>query len=243
MTRVEAYSRLAGIYDEIVVDPCFGDWAGFMDAQWRTDAGRVANVLDVCCGTGLLAAELGSLGYAVTGVDASAAMLARARSLLGPGAPLVLATLPDLPVIGGFDAAVSTFDGLNYLTPMDFRRTVATVAERLRPGGWFIFDLHTDAMFDLARDTPVVEGEQDGTGYIIRNAVDPVARTCRATITVTEPGAGESFTEEHLQFFHTDDEVRSALEAAGFDRVAVTDEYTDLEVTRETLRATWVARR
>ena len=32
---VEAYSRLAGVYDEIVVDPCHGAWASFLDDLWR----------------------------------------------------------------------------------------------------------------------------------------------------------------------------------------------------------------
>ena len=71
----------------------------------------------MCCGTGLLAAELTSLGYRVTGVDASAAMLARARGGSVRTAVLVRETLPDLTIDGVFDAAVSTFDGLNYLTP------------------------------------------------------------------------------------------------------------------------------
>ena len=30
MNQVEAYSRLAGVYDEIVVDSCHDDWAAFL---------------------------------------------------------------------------------------------------------------------------------------------------------------------------------------------------------------------
>ena len=127
----EAYSRLAGVYDEIVVDPCHGRWASYLDELW---AGDVHDVLDICCGTGLLAAELTRLGYRVIGVDASAAMLDRARTLLGPDVPLVLATLPELGVEGTFDAAVCTFDGLNYLAPGELRATFVALADRLRPG-------------------------------------------------------------------------------------------------------------
>jgi len=243
VSEVEAYSRLAGVYDEIVVDPCFSDWAAFLDTVWRRDPSGVRNVLDVCCGTGLLAAELRDRGYRVSGVDASAAMLARARRLLGPEVSLTVATLPDLPVPGVFDAAVSTFDGLNYLTRDDFRFTMVAIAHHLRPGGWLIFDLHTDAMLDLAQDTPMIEGERDGMQYVIHNVVDRAARTCCARIDVSEIGGGQPFTERHLQYFHSDDEVRSALAEADFDLVSVTDEYTDEPVTDDTLRATWIARR
>ena len=91
-------------------------------------------VLDVCCGTGLLAAELVARGYRVIGVDASEAMLARARRLLGPDTRLIRATLPDLPVEGAFDAAVCTLDGFNYLAPADLRRTLAPSGSTAAPG-------------------------------------------------------------------------------------------------------------
>ena len=73
------------------------------------------SVLDLCCGTGLLAGELVARGYSVVGVDASEAMLALARKRLGPEVVLSRMTLPELAVDGCFDAAVCTFDGLNYL--------------------------------------------------------------------------------------------------------------------------------
>jgi SAM-dependent methyltransferase len=95
---VENYTRLAGVYDEVVVDPCHDAWAAFLDELFRADEDAVRDVLDVCCGTGLLAAELVARGYRVTGVDASEAMLGRARRLLGPEPRLIRATLPDLPL-------------------------------------------------------------------------------------------------------------------------------------------------
>ena len=83
MKPVEAYTRLASVYDEVVIDPCHGNWAGFLDEIWRADSQGVRSVLDLCCGTGLLAAELIARGYRVVGVDASEAMLACARERLG----------------------------------------------------------------------------------------------------------------------------------------------------------------
>ena len=141
MRHVEAYSRLAGVYDEIVIDPCHDRWASFLHELWSADPEGVRSVLDLCCGTGLLAGELIARGYRVVGVDASEAMLALARERLGPEVALSRMTLPDLTVEGVFDAAVCTFDGLNYLTPDELRLTMAAVAApasarrvaRLRP--------------------------------------------------------------------------------------------------------------
>ena len=106
MRHAEAYSRLAGVYDEIVVDPCHDRCAAFLHDLWSADPEGVRSVLDLCCGTGLLAGELIARGYRVVGVDASEAMLARARERLGPEVTLSRMTLPELAGEEVFDAAV-----------------------------------------------------------------------------------------------------------------------------------------
>lgn len=242
MTEVAAYTRLAGVYDEIVVDPCHGAWATFLDELWAADDGAVRRVLDVCCGTGLLAAELVGRGYEVVGVDASEAMLERARRLLGPDVTLVRATLPDLPVEGVFDAAVSTFDGLNYLAPAQLRLTLATLVGRLRPGGWLVFDVHTDAMMAFTADNPVVAGEAEGSRFVIESTVDTTARTCETRLALTPAAGAAAFSERHRQYFHSARDIRDALAGAGFRTMSVTEEYSHRPLNAATLRATWIAR-
>ncbi len=242
MGTADAYTRLAAVYDEIVVDPCHQRWAAFVHEVWCAGVPDVRSVLDVCCGTGLMAAELMALGYRVVGVDASASMLERARRLLGPDAGLVQTTLPDLTIAGDFDAAVSTYDGLNYLTPIGLRTALLAVASRLRAGGWFIFDLHTDAMMGFTASNPVVEGKARGQLFAIASVVDVRARTCDTRIEVTRLSDGDTFTEHHRQHFFTDAQVQGALAHAGFRVVAVTAEYTHEPVTASSMRATWITR-
>jgi predicted TPR repeat methyltransferase len=241
--QVEAYSRLAGVYDEIVVEPRHGDCASFLHEVWSVDPECVGRVLDLCCGTGLLAGELIARGYDVVGVDASAAMLALARERLGPDVELNRMTLPDLAVDGRFDAAVCTYDGLNYLTPDEFGLTMAAVAGCLRPGGWLVFDLHTDAMMEFTSGNPTVAGSSAGNDFVISSVVDAGARTCDTSIVVRRPSDGDAFLEEHRQHFHAAADVRACLENAGFAVLAVEEEYTHEPVAASTLCATWTARR
>jgi predicted TPR repeat methyltransferase len=242
MRNVAAYSRLAGVYDEIVIDPCHDRWASFLHEVWSADPVGVRSVLDLCCGTGLLAAELIARGYGVVGVDASEAMLTRARQRLGPEVVLTRMALPDLKVDGVFDAAVCTFDGLNYLTPDELRLTMSAVAHRLRPAGWLVFDLHTQGMMDFTVSNPAVAGESAGNDFVISSVVDPGARTCDTTIELTRPRDGDPFSEQHRQYFHTDADVRTSLQDAGFAVTAVGEEYTQQPANASTLRATWTAR-
>jgi SAM-dependent methyltransferase len=239
---VHPYSRLAGIYDEIVVDRCHDRWAAYLSEVWSADTTPVRTVLDLCCGTGLMTAELIALGCRVVGVDQSAAMLARARQRVGQDPILARQTLPNLTIGGGFDAAVCSVDGLNYLSPAQLGTTLAAVGRRLRAGGWLVFDLHTDAMMDFTRACPVVAGEADGNRFTLRSVVDVRARSCDTRIDVTRIADGDTFSEQHRQHFFHDAQVRDALLDAGFGVATVTDEYTHQPANPSTLRATWTAR-
>jgi SAM-dependent methyltransferase len=192
-------------------------------------------VLDLCCGTGLLEAELLPRGYRVVGVDASKAMLDVARERLGPGVELVCSKLPDLRVDETFDAVVSIQDGFTYLTPEELGETLVAVAGRLRPGGWLVFDLHTDAMLEFAAANPVVEGQ----GFHISSDVDVVSRSCDTTI---EVGGEEPFAEKHRHYFHDEGDVRAALSAAGFELADLYDGHSARPANAATLSATWVSR-
>jgi predicted TPR repeat methyltransferase len=243
VTQVEAYSRLAGVYDEIVVDPCHGRLASFFEELWSADPAGVRSVLDLGCGSGLLAAELVARDYRVVGVDASEAMLAVARERLGVGADLRRMKLPDLTLEDVFDAAVCTLDGFNYLSPEELRRTLTAVADRLRPGGWLVFDLHTDAMMDFTIAHDVVAGRSAETDFVITSVVDPGARTCDTTIVVTPSGDGDPFRERHRQYFHREADVRRSIRDAGLSVTGVCEEYTDRPADAATRCATWTTRR
>ena len=112
-------------------------------------------------------------------------MLDVAQARLGPGTPLHRSTLPDLDVDGRFDAAVSIQDGFTYLTAAALRETLVAVASRLRPAGWLVFDLHTEAMLRFVLANPVVAGEE----FVITTAADAQNRSCDTTIEVTGPRA------------------------------------------------------
>ena len=243
MGQVEAYTRLAGIYDEIVVDPCHGALASFLHELWSEDVHGVHEVLDVCCGTGLLAGELAALGYRVVGVDGSEAMLARARGRLPPKVRLVRSTLPALAVTGRYDAVVCTLDGLNYLTPADLRSTFVTLSRLVRPAGWLVFDAHTDAMMAFTVSRPVVQGEEGEHRFLISSVVDARSRTCDTRIEIAPLDGGGAFSEQHRQHFHRAADIRSWLVEAGFEVTAVRDGYSDRPADASALSATWIARR
>ncbi|MFF7888340.1 class I SAM-dependent methyltransferase [Streptomyces sp. NPDC020794] len=94
-------------------------------------------ILDAGCGSGPLSAALRDRGAVVTGIDASAGMLALARRRLGDDVALHVVDLSDrLPFDdGAFDDVVASLV-LHYLE--DWGPTLAELRRVLRPGGRLI---------------------------------------------------------------------------------------------------------
>ena len=89
-------------------------------------------VLDVGCGTGLMAARLAAGGRRVVGLDIAAAMLAPQRRR-APRARFVLGDAEALPLRAGtFDAVVNLISVHHYPDPA---RAVGEFRRVLRPGG------------------------------------------------------------------------------------------------------------
>jgi SAM-dependent methyltransferase len=121
-------------------------------ARLRTHGqGAGLRVLDVGCGSGLLAHALLAAGHAVVGIDASPAMIDLAREHAPAGEFRVL-TLPARAGLPDADAVVSTGHVLNYLDSRDeVALALAELAAAVRPGGLLAIDLMTERFCD-ARD-------------------------------------------------------------------------------------------
>ncbi len=108
--EVDPAVEAAWAYEDLHVNALFRQWAvPVLDAAGVRSGSRV---LDVACGTGVLAREaLGRVGAtgAVTGIDVDGGMLAVAESI-GPGVSWIESNACDLPFDDNeFDAVVSQF--------------------------------------------------------------------------------------------------------------------------------------
>lgn len=110
----------------------------------RDAAPDAKRVLDVGCGTGIVAERFIREEYTVTGLDRSPAMLERARDRLGPDVGLREGDAAGFTVDEPYPVVVSTYDIPNHLADLDqVAAYLRCVYEAVEPGGLFAFDIAT----------------------------------------------------------------------------------------------------
>ncbi len=109
-----------------------------------------ASLLDLCCGTGHLAAELTRRGYTIWGLDGSEQMLHYAH-LNAPEATFLLADARSFSLSQPVHAVISTSDSLNHILQLDeLSQVFQNVYTALSPQGYFLFDFNLESRYQAA---------------------------------------------------------------------------------------------
>lgn len=203
-------------------------WAEYLKLLLIRQECPALKLLDVCCGTGTLAEMLTLDGYSVTGFDLSEGMIEAARAkpkAAKLGIRYEVADARSFVLDDTFEAAYSFFDSLNYIAELEgFRSAIQQVAKHLSPGGAFIFDLNTAFAFETKMFDQKDLDKKTSLKYKWEGAYDPGTRVIKVHMEFLKDG--QTFQEVHVQRAHSDEEVRQALDDAGFDVVEVFESYT-----------------
>ncbi len=183
-------------------------------------------VLDVCCGTGQLAAHFLKSGYSIIGIDSSEGMLKFARQnsadyVQAGQACFVRADAAHFALHTQVGLAVSTYDALNHLENMaELRGCFESVYGSLAEGGVFLFDLNTRKGLQSWNGISV-EDSRDAV-IITRGIFDEEIGRATTRITGFVPkgnGIYERFEETAFNTLFDVHEVKAALEGTGFHSV------------------------
>lgn len=172
-----AFEAAAGGYDRLrrQLIPCFDGFYGAAVELLRFPPDAPLRVLDVGAGTGLLAEAVARRFplAEVTLLDASEAMLARARERFAGAGPRIRFRVADhrtAPLGGPWDAIVSALS-IHHLEDPEKRALYAAAAATLAPGGVFVNAdnvcaedpavqaLHREAWIEAIRATGIGEAE------------------------------------------------------------------------------------
>lgn len=223
------YTGFAELYDELMKDVKYPQWASFY-AQMMTACGirPGSKVCECACGTGSLTIPLHRMGYRMTGVDLSQEMLwiaSQKAHQAGVGIPFVRQDMRALRLHRAMDAVLATCDGVNYLLEDADALSFFQAAYRaLRPGGALFFDVSTPYKLQTALGDQLICEDTEHITYLWQNSFNPRTQIVEMHLCFfvrQEDGSYRRVDEEQKQKAHTAQTLTNLLHQAGFDRVAV----------------------
>lgn len=187
----------------------------------------VKSILDAGCGTGGHSIPLVFRGYEVTGIDASPVMIKRAiqkAKEAGVSPTFRSLDIRDFDLKKKFDACVSMFAVLNYVTETDgILKALENVSHHLKPGSIFTFDFWNGlAVLRILPSVRVKVVERDGKRVIrtVHPEMDALHHMCKSHyhVLVTKgENILDEFKETHIVRYFFPQEIAHYLDDAGFD--------------------------
>ncbi len=240
------YTVLPAFYDELNSEVDYDGYADYLTRQFTPEG---AHVLDLGCGTGDMSHILAARGARVVGLDASPEMLTLASHKAEKKRLKVFYTCQNMTSFStgySYDAVISTFDSLNYLlTKADLVRAFTCVANELREGGVFLFDMNSEYKFRCiyADNSYVLESDRVFCAW--ENYYDEKSKKCNFYINVfaEEKGVYKRYSEEQTEKMFTLDEIKACLRKAGLTFVSVSSDYDGKEIDDTTERYYFIARK
>ena len=171
-----------------------------------------ARILDLACGTGILAIELARNGHTVVGIDVSPDMINIARSKMNRSLKVSfkVADMSRFKVKGEFDLVTCTFDSINYLVNIyNLKEAVNRIAGVLRTSGLFVFDSNTKRLY-RGYNRESRQHSLGGKTFIQRCSYDPKQK--KAVVEFIFP---DGSTELHRQRPYDLPELKPILSSAG----------------------------
>jgi len=194
--------------------------------DWGTDSGKYAilvsnvinnynlkikSVLDVACGTGILARELMNMGFQVSGIDISEDMINIAKENTKDNS-FIVADMKDFKLNKKFDIITCAFDSINYITNnKDMEKTISNIFNHLENNGFFIFDINTPYLYE-DKHFGIIERTFDDKNFKQILEYDTVSRLGK---TIFDFGNNE--LETHIQKAYTVEEMDEILLNSGFE--------------------------
>lgn len=228
MSSSSSFGPVAPFYDQLMSSVPYSMWVSYYQLLLAHQDIYPKRLLDVCCGTGIMAELLHAEGYEVAGFDLSAPMIEQARAKALNKSLAIRYEVADAATFDlgqPFDAAYSFFDSLNYITdPDQLQACFHRVAAHLPPGGSWIFDLNTRYAFEQEMFDQQNLKANSTVRYDWHGEWDPHRLLIHVYMKFWYEG--REYEETHVQRAHPPDDVVEMLEAAGFEQIRCFHSYT-----------------
>ena len=144
ISEITAFDDFAIYYDILTADADYKAWFSYLKSLSGLEKLKNTRILDLGCGSGVMAALFAGEGAVVTGVDFSSEMLTlseRALRKVTNRFRLIKKDIRDFRENVIYDFAYSSCDVINNIPPSDLPAVFANISRMLRSKGIFTFDV------------------------------------------------------------------------------------------------------
>lgn len=224
----ESYESFARVYDELMDNVPYEDWAKFYVNLLKKYGATEGLVCELGCGTGNMTELLAKAGYDMIGIDNSEEMLLIAREKAATGSErmqqsegilYLLQDMREFELYGTVRACVSVCDCVNYvLDEEELTGVFRLVNNYLDPKGVFVFDFNTTYKYsEVIGETVIAENRED-CSFIWENFYDEEEQINEYDLTIfvrQDDDKYEKFAETHFQRGYTLLQMKDMLSRAG----------------------------
>ena len=211
-------------YDLLYHDKNYEKEAEYLTNLIRTINPQATELVDLGSGTGNYSKFLCKAGFKITGIERNEQMVAAANSKSIGGFTSIVGDITKFEIPKKFDAAISLFHVINYLTENDkIFSCFKNVCRHLKPNGIFVFDIwYSPSVYSQLPQTRIkhVQDEHIDVTRLAQPTMDYEKNTIevRYEMTIKNKFDGqEKILKEvhHLRHFSTP-EIKLLAEVSGF---------------------------
>lgn len=245
------YNTFSFFYDRLTDNVDYKKRASYILGLFEKFDKKPTLLLDFACGTGNFSVQFANMGIDVIGVDRSEGMLSEAQeknySLKKPVLYLNQSG-EELDLFGTVDGAVCCLDSLNHITDYEnLKKCISNISLFLEPERLFIFDVNTVYKHKEILANNSFRIKKRGVECVWTNRLLEDNVTVEIGLDFTYKtglfSKKERNSETFLERAYTDEEIKSALDDAGFKIEAVYGENTMLPPDEKSQRNLYVARK
>jgi len=245
--QVEPYSKLAFIYDDVMLHVNYETWAKYIGRIIKKYNPEAKTIIDIACGTGSFLLELSPNYPFVYGMDYSYNMIRNAHEkfyLYGYAIPIWQGNIREFYLKKTVDVVLCLYDSINYLTTLeDVNQFLHCAYENLSNPGLFIFDICTEKNSIKYFNNYFEKNKKQEYHYTRKSSYNIKTRIHKNIFKIQFKNSAVNFLEEHQQKIYYVNEMIDLIANSPFTLIDVLDGFSFKQGSENSLRVHFVLKK